>query len=598
MKLPLSELKPNNINSEIYSPTDLSDLMLSIKTHGQLEPIVINRDYEIISGHRRYYTLIQLEIDECEVRITDYENEIIALIEHNRHRVKTVSDIINETRLLEQELKKTLGGQGSRSDLKGKTRFNTILEISNTTGVSTTKLKQLKSIYNYEPELLQKIENKELSVNSAYKIVQDKYMKKVDSKVKNPYDKFKSTFKSSFREYKPTSKELKAILSEIYPYSLCNLTLGEIKPKLKNEREKLIEHMDFLKSLDNREIVIYKKLKDIEKRNFDKKLLKKIKLNIWDVKNIHNERTTVKEIENLEPELEYIDGSNDEFTALRVLIHSLEWVPNLGRLLKYTVRNKKDGRYLGIITIGSDVSSIGVRDNWIGWKKEDKFDKHRLNNTAIMTSCVPVSTLGFNFLGGKLIACLSTLKEIQNKWEKQYSDKLVGMTTTSLYGGFSQYNSIPLWHKMGETEGRIMLLPDDDIWLFWLKWYKKHHPEKYKKSMEQTGPKQTAFRDICSILNVSVKDYEHGHIKGVYFSRFYENTREFLRNEIEEKELILDKRIEQGLEYILNWWKPKGVRRYLKLLKNGKLNDERPLFYQDINENDVNSWLQSRGVKT
>jgi len=79
MKLPLSKLKPNTINSEIYSPSDLSDLIQSIKTHGQLEPIVINRNYEIISGHRRYYTLIQLEIEECEVRITDYENDIIAL---------------------------------------------------------------------------------------------------------------------------------------------------------------------------------------------------------------------------------------------------------------------------------------------------------------------------------------------------------------------------------------------------------------------------------------------------------------------------------------------------------------------------------------
>jgi ParB-like chromosome segregation protein Spo0J len=46
---PLSNIKPLSINEEIYSPTDLSDLELSIRELGQLEPIVINSNDEIIS---------------------------------------------------------------------------------------------------------------------------------------------------------------------------------------------------------------------------------------------------------------------------------------------------------------------------------------------------------------------------------------------------------------------------------------------------------------------------------------------------------------------------------------------------------------------
>ncbi len=48
MKSPLSHIKPSSINEEIYSPTDLSDLELSLRELGQLEPLVINSNDEVI----------------------------------------------------------------------------------------------------------------------------------------------------------------------------------------------------------------------------------------------------------------------------------------------------------------------------------------------------------------------------------------------------------------------------------------------------------------------------------------------------------------------------------------------------------------------
>ena len=177
MKIHLPQLKPSPINEEIYSSSDLSDLELSLKDNGQLEPIVINSDHSIVSGHRRYYSMMRLGWKECEVRVVDYKNETISLVEHNRHRVKSVMDINNEYRILEKEYKKRLGGIGTRTDLKqGQNKFNTMVDISKSIGVGTSKLKQIKSIYNYQPDLLTKIDKGEISVNQAYKIVQKKYM--------------------------------------------------------------------------------------------------------------------------------------------------------------------------------------------------------------------------------------------------------------------------------------------------------------------------------------------------------------------------------------------------------------------------------------
>ena len=85
MRLPLSHIKPSPINDEIYQPSDLSELKQSIQNFGLLEPIVVDKHTkQIISGHRRYYSLKQLKIKEAEVREVEVENPTIAIIQHNQ----------------------------------------------------------------------------------------------------------------------------------------------------------------------------------------------------------------------------------------------------------------------------------------------------------------------------------------------------------------------------------------------------------------------------------------------------------------------------------------------------------------------------------
>ena len=171
MHIKMVDLVANPINEEIYSTTDLNDLVQSFTTHGQLEPIVINKDNFIISGHRRFYAMSQLGWDECDVRITDFPNEIVSLIEFNRHRVKTVSDILNESRYLEQELRKQIGRGRKATEPRNGARMKTIIEVSKKLGLSTTQLKKIKSISNYEPKMIEEIDQGRMSVNQAYEKV-------------------------------------------------------------------------------------------------------------------------------------------------------------------------------------------------------------------------------------------------------------------------------------------------------------------------------------------------------------------------------------------------------------------------------------------
>ena len=82
-------------------------------------------------------------------------------------------------------------------------------------------------------------------------------------------------------------------------------------------------------------------------------------------------------------------------------------------------------------------------------------------------------------------------------------------------------------------------------------------------------------------MGIKVKDYEHGFKRGVFFANMYDNGLEYLRNEIEDKDLRMKPKFENDIDYIMNWWKPKAIRRYVKLYDNDKLKPE-VLFYGDI----------------
>ena len=135
--------------------------------------------------------------------------------------------------------------------------------------------------------------------------------------------------------------------------------------------------------------------------------------NLWKPTDIFNEEKTIEEIQSIKPILKETTSS-DEFNTIRVLTHSLHWKQNVGRNLKYIVVDETGGKYLGLITIASDVVSIQSRDEKIGWNNENKFKQKKINNSAIASTIVPTQPLGFNFLGTKLIACLTTLDKIKN----------------------------------------------------------------------------------------------------------------------------------------------------------------------------------------
>ena len=86
---------------------------------------------------------------------------------------------------------------------------------------------------------------------------------------------------------------------------------------------------------------------------------------------------------------------------------------------------------------------------------------------------------------------------------------------------------------------------------------------------------------IFKAVGVKGSDYMHGFKRGIFYADIYENGKEFLRGEIEEKDLKMKQKYIDDSDYIMKWWKPKAIRRYSKLFDEGRIKPEK-LFYGDI----------------
>ena len=348
-------------------------------------------------------------------------------------------------------------------------------------------------------------------------------------------------------------------------------------------KQKFIDNMDMLKTMSVQEQTLYKKWQEFNKSDklrskADK--LDQVQQQMWTPTDLSDKEKTIQEIQDLEPIVEHTTD-NETWTLLRQGISSMEFVANPGRNQKFFVKDKKTNKYLGVICMGSDVVSIKVRDEFLGWTKENKLDDAKLQHTAIGTSIIATQPLGYNFLGGKLVSALVTCSTIRNKWKEAYDQTLAGITTTALYGVHSQYNGIPHWKTLGETAGQINLKPDDSIYLVWNQWLKENHPEEHHKAVNATGPKNNVINRIFKHLGMKAKDYQHGFKRGVYFADIYENGKEFFKSNIDEKDLIMKEKYQLDYDRIINWWKPKAIRRYEKLHSENRLKPEQ-LFYSDI----------------
>jgi hypothetical protein len=391
-------------------------------------------------------------------------------------------------------------------------------------------------------------------------------------------------------------------------------------------REVLINDLAYVSQMDVKEYTLFQKWCEVHEKypltesndlfgdpvleNPEQEvLIKKVKSNIWIPE-------TPNDFDKLEPVLvftddsekiyhEGIDGSvnqnqtkrtdlSEKWNTIRTFTSTMKNNSNIGRNLNFIVQDNRTSKYLGVICISSDFLDLTPRDKAIGWEREKKTQGRMINYTAIGSTIVPLQPLGYNYMGGKLLALLCLSDKVQNYWKEKYNDTLVGVTTTSLYGntksnGLSQYDGLEYWNKMGFSSGSVAFEPQKSTLNMIWNWLKENEPEKYFEWWEakkdnglpfKRDHKNRSLHFVYSKLKIPKNLTRTEHQRGIYFSPLYSNTYEFLRNEITEKDLI--KTFDTSEEALSNVWKTKYAKGRIRQLEKKKNVSYETLFYDDL----------------
>ena len=368
----------------------------------------------------------------------------------------------------------------------------------------------------------------------------------------------------------------------------------------------LIADLKYASNMDVREYTLYQKwcevkerypvmekstLEGIEIQMIDpdqKTLVDKVKKNFWVPQS-------PDDYENLKPKMVLSNGPNAEtWNAIRTFSSTMKNNSNIGRNLFYILIDEVTVKYLGVICISSDFLDLTPRDNNIGWSRDVKTKENMINHTAIGSTIVPLQPLGFNYMGGKLLALMCLSDTVQADWKKQYGDTLVGVTTTSLYGktkagGLSQYDGLEHWTPMGFSSGSVAFEPSRATKKIVFDWIKENHTRKYFEWWEAKNQqglplkrdhKNRSLNFVYSQLKVPKELIRTEHQRGIYFSPLYFNTNEFLCKKVSDDRLI--KMFDTSEETLANIWKTKYAKGRIRQLQKKNTVSYESLFYDDL----------------
>ncbi len=278
------------------------------------------------------------------------------------------------------------------------------------------------------------------------------------------------------------------------------------------------------------------------------------------------------------PELVPVESGTEEAQLFRVatLLWSVPVSRGFGRRLRLLVRDRSNGKLIGLLALGSPVFNLNARDAWIGWTVRDR--EVRLVNVmdAYVIGAVPPYS---QLIGGKLVAALVGAAELGELFDRRHGlrrgiisgevrqARLALVTTTSALGRSSLYNRLQLpgmvkFHRLGMTGGWGHFQIPDAIFarmrdLLELEAHRYSSGHRYGD-----GPnwRLRVVRVALKRLGLDENLLCHGIKREVYGVPLAENWRQYLRGEEAEARLDRASAEEIGRACVERWLLPRSQR--------------------------------------
>jgi hypothetical protein len=218
-----------------------------------------------------------------------------------------------------------------------------------------------------------------------------------------------------------------------------------------------------------------------------------------------------------------------------------------GRRVRFLVVDEFNGKLIGILGLGDPVFSLGPRDRWIGWGR----DNQRANIRAVMDAFVLGAVPPYSYLlCGKLIALLATSDEVRDAVKKKYGGRetiitgdthdgrLALVTTTSALGRSSIYNRLrlngePIFQSVGFTRGSGEFHFTNGVYRDLRAFAEQNCIATAKDSRWGMGfrNRREIIRKTLPALGLKTDLIYHGVQREIFVAPLAHNTRDFLQGE-------------------------------------------------------------------
>ena len=181
VRIPLIELHPFPDHPYgIREDQAMQDTVDSVKQNGVVVPAIVrpraDGGYEIVAGHRRKLASEQAGFTDmpCIVRNLTDDEAIIQLVDSNAQREDVLpSERAKAYKMRLEAIKRTAGRP--RKDLSENAPNNSAIfrsddEVGNVDGISGDTVRNIISLNNLVPELMQMVDEKKISLTPAYQI--------------------------------------------------------------------------------------------------------------------------------------------------------------------------------------------------------------------------------------------------------------------------------------------------------------------------------------------------------------------------------------------------------------------------------------------
>ena len=181
VRIPLTELHPfPNHPYGIRDDQPMQDTIDSVKQNGVVVPAIVRPKaeggYEIVAGHRRKLASEQAGFTDmpCIVRNLTDDEAIIQLVDSNAQREDVLpSERAKAYKMRLEAIKRRAGRPQkdlSENAPNNSANFRSDDEVGSTDGISGDTVRNIISLNNLLPELMQMVDDKKISLTPAYQI--------------------------------------------------------------------------------------------------------------------------------------------------------------------------------------------------------------------------------------------------------------------------------------------------------------------------------------------------------------------------------------------------------------------------------------------